>query len=209
MAELISAQTNGRLIHAARGYDLLVWLLMRGRERRFREHSLDLAGVRSGERFLDVGCGTGSLAIAASRRVGANGFVAGVDASAEMIARARSKVASARVSVDLRMAAAESLPYADSDFDVAVCSLMLHHLPRDTRVQCLRELRRVLKPNGRLFIIEFTITEPRRGIIARLHKRGGINLDALTEMLVDCGFPDVRRGEMGTRNLVYLRAGER
>jgi len=162
--------------------------------------------VREGERVLDAGCGTGTLAIEAKRRVGSRGLVAGVDASAEMIARARAKAAKARVDVDLKIAAAESLPWANASFDVAFCSLMLHHLPRDTRARCLREIRRVLTPGGRLLIIEFSITEPRRGIIARLHKRGGINLDALREMLAACGFPHVQTGDAGRANLVSLLA---
>ena len=203
MAHAPSAQTNGRLIHGARGYDLLVWLLMLGREGRFRARTLDFAGVRAGERVLDVGCGTGTLAIAAKQRVGATAMVAGVDASAEMIERARRKAEGVRVDVDFRIAAAEAMPWPDASFDVAICSMMLHHLPRETRERCLREVRRVLTPRGRLFIVEFSITEPRRGIIARLHKRGGLSIDGLQTMLADTGFAGVHTGEVG-RNLVFL-----
>jgi ubiquinone/menaquinone biosynthesis C-methylase UbiE len=63
----------GLVLHAAAGYDLLIWLITRGRERVFREEMLRLAHLVPGESVLDVGCGTGTLAIAAKRQVGANG----------------------------------------------------------------------------------------------------------------------------------------
>ena len=72
-------------------YDLKLWVASRGRERVFRERQLDLAGVASGDSVLDIGCGTGTLAIAAARRVGEKGSVTGVDPSAELLARAGKK----------------------------------------------------------------------------------------------------------------------
>jgi ubiquinone/menaquinone biosynthesis C-methylase UbiE len=91
--------TKGSLIHAAARYDLLIWLLTLGRERRFREMLLDHARLQPGESVLDVGCGTGTLAIAAKRRVGPEGSVVGIDASQAMIARAIRKARKAGVDV--------------------------------------------------------------------------------------------------------------
>src|SRR5262245_48143975 len=82
---------TGKVLHAAAPYDILVWLLTLGRERAFREKMLRLAHLEPGESVLDVGCGTGTLAIAAKRQVGTTGMVYGVDASPEMIARAEKK----------------------------------------------------------------------------------------------------------------------
>ena len=81
------AGTAGRVLHSARAYDFVAWVLTLGKERRFREHLVDLARLSVGESVLDVGCGTGSLAIAANSRVGSTGQVCGVDPSPEMIAR--------------------------------------------------------------------------------------------------------------------------
>src|SRR5918999_4820923 len=77
----------GRVLHAAAAYDLLVWLLMLGREGAFREKVLRLARLEPGESVLDVGCGTGTLAIAAKRHVGLAGTVYGIDPSPEMLGR--------------------------------------------------------------------------------------------------------------------------
>jgi 2-polyprenyl-3-methyl-5-hydroxy-6-metoxy-1,4-benzoquinol methylase len=74
-------RTHGLLIDWAARYDLLAWLLTHGRERQLRERFIDLAGLAPGDVVLDVGCGTGTLAIAASRHVEPSGTVCGIDAS--------------------------------------------------------------------------------------------------------------------------------
>src|SRR3712207_4299905 len=86
-------ETAGLVLHGAtaRYYDVMAWLMTLGRERKFREKLVDLARLRPGESVLDVGCGTGTLAIAAKRRVGPTGEVYGIDASPEMIVRASKK----------------------------------------------------------------------------------------------------------------------
>src|SRR5215813_11963923 len=86
-----SPAMGGIILHTPRFYDFLAWVLMRGREGAFRERVLDLARLKPGESVLDVGCGTGTLGIAAKQRVGPTGSVQGIDASPEMIARANAK----------------------------------------------------------------------------------------------------------------------
>jgi ubiquinone/menaquinone biosynthesis C-methylase UbiE len=89
----------------------------------------DLAGLKSGDSVLDVGCGTGALAMAAKQRVGASGKVHGIDASPEMIARARKKANKRGSDVGFRTAVVEELPFPDETFDAVLSTLMLHHLP--------------------------------------------------------------------------------
>src|SRR5262249_5497440 len=120
--------TTGRVLHWAARYDLLVWFLTHGRDRAFRERLVGLARLATGESVLDGGCGTGSLAIAAKRQVGVNGKVFGIDASSAMIARATSKATKAGLDVGFKNAAAEALPFPDTQFDVVLSTLMLHHL---------------------------------------------------------------------------------
>src|SRR5688500_18686474 len=110
--------TNGLVIEWAARYDLLAWLLTRGRERAFRERLLELAELRAGEAVLDIGCGTGTLAIAAARHVGPAGTVHGIDASPPMIARAARKAARRGAAVVFEVAAAEKLPFPGGRFDV-------------------------------------------------------------------------------------------
>lgn len=109
----VPPKTHGLVIDWAARYDLLAWLFTHGRERQLRERLVGLAEVSVGNAVLDVGCGTGTLAIAASRRVGPSGTVCGVDASPPMIARARQKAIRAGVSVDFRVGVAEDLPFPD------------------------------------------------------------------------------------------------
>jgi ubiquinone/menaquinone biosynthesis C-methylase UbiE len=103
---------------------------------------VELGDLR-GRRILDVGCGTGRLALALSQRHA--GVVTGLDPSPEMLAVAREKSPSAQ----WVLGHAESLPFADDAFERAVSSLVIHHLDRAV---AFREIRRVLEPSGRFVI---------------------------------------------------------
>lgn len=148
-------RTSGIVLHSPVLYDLTVWLAMLGKERAFREKLLQLAHIKDGERILDVGCGTGTLAIAAKRHVGQSGAVYGVDASPEMLVRAEKKARKADIEVLFRNGLAEALPFQDNFFDAVLSTVMLHHLPAKTRRQCAVEIRRVLKPGGRVLAVDF------------------------------------------------------
>src|SRR5262245_3887541 len=100
-------QNQRGVVTWAKRYDLLITLLTLGRDGALRSKMLDLGKVSAGESVLDVGCGTGTLAIAAKRRVGA-GTVRGIDASPEMIARARHKASRDHVDVAFEVASAEA-----------------------------------------------------------------------------------------------------
>lgn len=204
-----SVRTNGYVLHsAARFYDALVWLLTFGRERAFRERTLDLARIATGESVLDVACGTGSLALAARRRVGDGGSVSGVDASPEMIAIATRKVRRADAEVDLRQALAEALPFADASFDAVLGTLMVHHLPGPTRATFALEARRVLRPGGRLLLVDFASRSggKPRGVLDHLHRHGGVRPDALISLVQDAGMRVVEHGAVGVLDLHYVLA---
>lgn len=200
----------GTTIHSARFYDWVVVAFTFGRETRLRERTLDVAGVAAGESVLDIGCGTGTLAIAASRRVGRSGVVSGIDASPEMIDRAREKSGRAGEPVRFEVAPAQELPFADGTFDVVLCSLAVHHFPRAARAGAFVEMQRVLRPNGRVLIVEFGRQQGIRALlhpIAMLHARHITRiLDEATASLRAAGFARVDTGALGFRGLDYLLA---
>jgi ubiquinone/menaquinone biosynthesis C-methylase UbiE len=197
----------GATLHSPRFYDWLAVLYCLGREPRMRERTLGVAGVAAGERVLDVGCGTGTLALAAKRRVGANGSVHGVDASQEMIARAQTKTARSGLLVEFKVGAAQALPFPDAQFDVVLCTLALHHLPEDARVAAIGEMHRVIKPGGRVLIVEFG---KRQRVLALLHPVAFLHahktrqvLDGALELMKRAGFGRIVTGELGFAGLRY------
>lgn len=198
--------TKGLVLHRAASYDILVWLLTHGRTRAFRTRMVALARVETGETVLDVGCGTGSLAIAAKNQVGDDGQVSGIDASPEMIARATSKAAKAGVDVSFRTAVAEALPFADATFDVVLSTLMLHHLPRKVREQCLKEIRRVLKPEGRVLVVDFGTPQDKSRFFAHLHRHGHVDPIQIASLLNEAGFQPIDQGAVGVSSLQYVLA---
>ena len=202
-------QTQRGVVTWAKRYDLLIALLTLGREGALREKMLNLGRVAPGESVLDIGCGTGTLAIAAKRRVG-SGAVRGIDASAEMIDRAKRKAARDDVDVAFDVARAESLPFSDRQFDVVLSTVMLHHLRRAVREQCVREVRRVLKPGGRLLIVDFGVKGAgHRGPLAHFHKHGRVKLDDLVSLVADAGLDIVDSGHTGTGSLVFVLGARR
>ena len=195
------------VINAAAAYDLLVWLLMRGREREFRERLLAFAHLQPGERVLDAGCGTGSTAIAAARLVGATGSVLGVDPSTNMIARASRKAHRAGVAAEFRSGRAESLPVEDASRDVVISTMMMHHLRKQARQDFAVECRRVLRPGGRVFIADFgPPLRGQTGLVQWLHRKQFLDLARITAPFSGAGFTVQESGEVGVKSLLYVTA---
>src|SRR3954464_2683153 len=183
MEEQMRSGTHGLVLHWAARYDLLAWLLTHGREGQLREAIIHLATLKTGDDVLDIGCGTGTLAIAATRHVGPTGAVPGVDAARAMIARAARKARKAEARATFEVAVVENLPFPDRRFDVVFSTLMLHHLPRKTREQCAREIERVLKIGGRVVAVDFGRTE-RRGLLAHFHRHGHVAIEDIVNLFV-------------------------
>jgi ubiquinone/menaquinone biosynthesis C-methylase UbiE len=179
----------------ARYYDWVVRLMSLGGGRSHVDAILQVAPVHPGEAVLDIGCGTGTLALACARQAGPNAQVFGIDASEEMIARAR------------RKARGTNAEFGDARFDVVFSTLMLHHLPRRAREVCAREARRVLRPGGRFVVCDFqTPARKANGLIARLHRHGGVPLGQVGEIVDGAGFRIVDSGILGVQNLHYTVA---
>ncbi len=147
-------RTRGAIIRWPRLYTLILRFAFRGKEPKLWQMIADLAQLRPGETVLDVGCGTGTLALVAKERVGITGRVYGLDPSRQMIAYARRKAAGRSLSVDFQLGVVEHLAFPDRSFDVVLCTWMIHHLPTDDKRQGLAEMARVLKPGGRLLLVD-------------------------------------------------------
>ncbi len=145
---------GGELIHRPRLYDLVFRVLTLGREKHKRGRWAELAGIGAGDSVLDVGCGTGSLLLAAAERVGPTGSLHGIEPAPEMVAHARDKASEQQVEIDFTVGSADALPYPDASVDVALCTLVLHHLPPELQRGALREMRRVLKSGGRALVVD-------------------------------------------------------
>ncbi len=192
-------ETKGLILNQGSRYDLTVWFcdtfLFRGQVRKLRQRTANLAHIQPGEQVLDVGCGTGTLAMEVARRVGRTGRVVGVDPGTEQIARARSKAARRHVPIEFHLGVIEHLAFPDQTFDVVFSTLMMHHLPDSLKRQGLAEIARVLKPGGRLVIADFKRKQERQGRAVRFHT-GGSNMQDLAALVKDAGFEHVETEEM-------------
>jgi ubiquinone/menaquinone biosynthesis C-methylase UbiE len=190
------------------GYDRLKRLLEFGRERAFREDMLQLAALSPGESVLDVGCGTGTLALAACKYIGPTGSIYGIDASPEMIAQARAKARKRRMNVSFENAAAEALPFPEARFDAVFLTLMLHVLPSNVRQDAVDEIRRVLKPAGRVVIVEFAEPGMRSGIVGHLfrHRHGHVRIEETFLALNEAGLKITKSGTFRKPLLYFVLA---
>jgi ubiquinone/menaquinone biosynthesis C-methylase UbiE len=198
-SEASAKETKGLILNGGWRYDLGIWFIdtfvFRGQLRELRQRTANLARMQPGEQVLDVGCGTGTLAMEVQSRVGRAGRVAGVDPGTQQIARARSKAARRHVPIDFQIGMIEQLPFPDQSFDVVFATLMMHHLPASLKRQGLAEIARVLKPGGRLVIADFKRKQERQGRAARFHA-GGSSIQDLAAMVSDAGFSEVETEEM-------------
>ena len=123
------------------------------RDRTLKRRVLAHAAIGRGERVLDVGCGTGTLAIAAAREA-PGVIVTGLDADPAILARARRKAARAGVEVRLDEGWSNALPYPDASFDLVLSTLFFHHLPDGAKRETAAEVVRVLRPGGRVVVAD-------------------------------------------------------
>jgi ubiquinone/menaquinone biosynthesis C-methylase UbiE len=192
-------ESKGLILNGGWRYDLTGWFhdtfSCHGKWRQLRQRTINLARMHPGDAVLDVGCGTGTLAIEVACRVGRAGRVVGVDPGTQQIARARSKAVRRHLPIEFQIGVIEQLPFPDQTFDVVFSTLMMHHLPAPLKRQGLAEIARVLKPGGRLVIADFKHKKERAGQAARFHA-GGSSMGHLVALVSDAGFERVETEEM-------------
>ncbi|NMN99768.1 class I SAM-dependent methyltransferase [Gordonia sp. TBRC 11910] len=159
------------------------------------------ADLASGQRVLEIGCGTGNLSTAVKRAEPGVELTA-IDPDPLALDRARRKSST----IDFRIGYAQELPFADETVDRAFSSLMLHHLDPESVKSALAELFRVCKPGGSVHVVDFIEV---RGLFARMGHHHFPGVDQLSQLMTDAGFASVEV-ETEHRRLVgefaYVRA---
>lgn len=161
------ARRVGEVFSSVAGsYDLMNDLMSLGVHRLWKRFVIDLAGVRDGERVLDVAGGTGDLTAAFAKAAGERGLAVLSDINASMLEQGRARLIDRGVvGVPRAQANAEALPFADKSFDCVTIGFGLRNVT--DKPAALRSMLRVLKPGGRLLILEFS--RPLNATFARLY----------------------------------------
>jgi demethylmenaquinone methyltransferase / 2-methoxy-6-polyprenyl-1,4-benzoquinol methylase len=162
----MSEQVREMFSSIAGRYDVTNVVLSFGLDHWWRRVTVRAGGTGPGMRVLDCATGTGDLALA-FRRTGAE--VVGTDFCAPMLGPAREKAKAAGLDVTFEVADALALPYPDASFDLASISFGIRNV--DDPVRCLREMARVVKPGGRVLVLEFGQPRGLWGALYRFYSR--------------------------------------
>ncbi len=139
-------------------YDLMNDLMSMGLHRAWKAFTVLVANLREGQQVLDIAGGTGDLALAFSKNVGKSGRVVHTDINEAMLRTGRDRLLDAGVSLPTLVCDAEQLPFADGHFDVVSVAFGLRNMTHKDRA--LAEMNRVIKPGGKLLVLEFSKVAP-------------------------------------------------
>ena len=185
-------------------YDSYMRMMTLGRERALREITVNSAQVKPGDCVLEVGCGTGTLTLAAKRQAGPSGKVFGIDIIPGMIELSQQKAAQANLDVNFQLGSIDDIPFSANQFDVVMCSFMIFHMSEMVRRKGIIEIYRVLRPQGRLLVLDLALpTHPLPRVIARAFFGGMLQHDLreLLPLMETYGFSDVEMTQVRFRVL--------
>jgi len=155
-----TARVRGVFDSVAGSYDLMNDLMSGGMHRLWKRFALSQTGLRPGRRALDVAAGTGDLGAGIARQVGREGLAVLTDINGEMLARGRDRMIDNGLGAraEFVIANAECLPFPDSSFDCVTIGFGLRNVT--DKPAALASMRRVLRPGGRLLVLEFSKPRP-------------------------------------------------
>ena len=143
-----------KMVHS---YDKYMKRITLGREDSLRRMTVNLAQIKPGDCVLEIGCATGTLSLAAKRQAGPTGTGVGIDIIPGMIEVSRDKASQAGLDVTFQSGSIEAIPFPDENFDVVMCSFMIFHMSEKVRNKGIKEIFRVLKPQGRLLVLDLAL----------------------------------------------------
>ncbi|RZJ02762.1 MAG: bifunctional demethylmenaquinone methyltransferase/2-methoxy-6-polyprenyl-1,4-benzoquinol methylase UbiE [Rubrivivax sp.] len=156
-----ATRVRGVFDSVASRYDVMNDLMSMGLHRVWKAYTVMVSGVREGSRVLDIAGGTGDLALAFAKKVGKSGEVVHTDINEAMLREGRDRLLNAGVVLPTLVCDAEKLPFPDNHFDVVTVAFGLRNMTR--KDAALAEMNRVLKPRGKLLVLEFsTVAKPLR-----------------------------------------------
>ena len=147
-------KVRGVFDSVASRYDLMNDLMSMGLHRAWKTYAVAVANVRSGDKVLDIAGGTGDLARAFAKRIGPSGAVVHTDINHEMLRRGRDRLIDEGVVLPTAICDAEGLPFRGDSFDLVSVAFGLRNMTHKDKA--LSEMCRVLKPGGRLLVLEFS-----------------------------------------------------
>ena len=147
-------RVRGVFDSVASKYDLMNDLMSMGLHRAWKAYTVLVADVREGQQVLDIAGGTGDLALAFSKKVGSSGQVVHTDINEAMLRTGRDRLLDAGVALPTLVCDAEKLPFPDSHFDLVSVAFGLRNMTH--KDAALAEMNRVLKPGGKLLVLEFS-----------------------------------------------------
>ena len=156
--EAKAGRVRGVFDSVARRYDVMNDLMSLGLHRAWKAYTVAVARIRPGDVVLDVAGGTGDLARAFANRVGPRGLVVLSDINESMLQQGRDRLLDDGVIVPALLCDGEQLPFADATFDLVSVAFGLRNMTH--KEKALAEMARVLKPGGRLLVLEFSKVAP-------------------------------------------------
>lgn len=198
-------QMRAAMERMAGSYDSYMRTMTLGTERRLRDLTVGLAQLKPGDQVLEAGCGTGTLTLAAKCQVGPAGQAYGIDVIPKMIELSRHKAE--QVGADpsaFQLGGIDAIPFPVGKFDAVLCSFMIFHMSEGMRRRGIQEIRRVLKPGGRLVVVDMALpASPAPRAIAKALFGGMLQHDLreLIPLMQESGFVDVELAPVSYRVL--------